>query len=55
MFYFINDMIVPGSTYWNMVFGWAPGEVENDEEGIETIRRFGENVAELIKRIHSGE
>lgn len=55
MFYFINDMIVPGSTYWNMVFGWAPGEVEDDDEGMETIRRFGENVAELIKRIHSGE
>jgi len=54
MFYFINDMIVPGSTYWNMVFGWAPGEVEDDSEGIETIRRFGENVAELIKRINGG-
>lgn len=37
-----------------MVFGWAPGEVENDSEGIETIRRFGENVAELIKRINGG-
>ncbi len=52
MFYFINDMIVPGSTYWNMVFGWAPGEVEDDAEGMETVERFGENVAELIKRIH---
>ena len=52
MFFFINDMIVPGSTYWNMVFGWAPGEVEEDEEGMETIRRFGENVANLIKKIN---
>ncbi|GAB6055699.1 flavodoxin family protein [Methanobacterium alkalithermotolerans] len=51
MFFFINDMIVPGSTYWNMVFGWAPGEVEEDEEGLETIRRFGNNVASLIKKI----
>ncbi|OPY19693.1 MAG: Iron-sulfur flavoprotein [Methanobacterium sp. PtaU1.Bin097] len=52
MFFFINDMIVPGSTYWNMVFGHAPGEVQNDEEGMETIRRFGYNVATLIKKIN---
>ncbi len=51
MFYLINDMIVPGSTYWNMVFGRNPGEVWQDEEGIRTIRRFGENVANLIKKI----
>lgn len=51
MFYLINDMIVPGSTYWNMVFGRDKGEVMEDEEGIRTIRRFGENVATLIKKI----
>ena len=45
-------MIVPGSTYWNMVFGWQPGEVEEDTEGIETIRRFAENVAKLIMKIN---
>ena len=52
MFFLINDMIVPGSTYWNMVFGWAPGEVQEDVEGMETIRRFGYNVATLIKKIN---
>ncbi len=36
MFFFINDMIVPGSTYWNMVFGYAPGEAIDDDEGMET-------------------
>ena len=51
MFYLINDMIVPGSTYWNMVFGREKGEVLEDEEGIRTIERFGENVANLIKKI----
>ncbi len=51
MFYLINDMIVPGSTYWNMVFGWAPGDVQDDDEGMKTIRRFGYNVASLIKKI----
>lgn len=51
MFYLINDMIVPGSTYWNMVFGWAPGEAVNDEEGMRTVRRFAENVAFLVKKL----
>jgi multimeric flavodoxin WrbA len=51
MFYLINDMIVPGSTYWNMVFGRTPGEALSDEEGMKTIRRFAENVAFLIKRL----
>ena len=51
MFYLINEMIVPGSTYWNMVFGREKGEALNDEEGMLTIRRFGENVAILIEKI----
>ena len=51
MFYLINDMIVPGSTYWNMVFGRTPGEALGDEEGMRTVRRFAENVAYLIKKL----
>lgn len=51
MFYLSNDMIVPGSTYWNIVFGQAPGQALQDEEGMDTIRRFGENVAFLIRKI----
>jgi multimeric flavodoxin WrbA len=49
MFYFINDMIVPGSTYWNIVFGKNPGEALEDQEGMKTVHRFGENVAKLVK------
>ncbi len=52
MFFLINDMIVPGSTYWNMVFGRMPGEVWKDEEGIATIRHFAANVAELVKKLN---
>ena len=37
MFFLINNMIVPGSTYWNMVFGREPGEVWKDVEGINTV------------------
>ncbi|HMK54186.1 MAG TPA: flavodoxin family protein [Methanobacteriaceae archaeon] len=51
MFYFINDMIVPGSTYWNMVVAHGPGEAGDDEEGIRTARRFAENVGKLINKI----
>lgn len=51
MFFFINDMIVPGSNYWNMIFGLAPGDVQSDDEGMDTIRRFGRNVARLIEKI----
>ena len=54
MFFLINDMVVPGSTYWNMVFGRLPGEVWKDQEGIDTIRHFASNVAELVKRAQSG-
>ena len=53
MFYLSNDMIVPGSTYWNIVFGQASGQALQDEEGIKTIRRFGENTAFLIKKMEA--
>jgi multimeric flavodoxin WrbA len=53
MFFLINDMIVAGSTYWNMVFGRLPGEVWQDKEGMETARHFALNVANLIKKLHS--
>lgn len=52
MFFLINDMIVPGSSYWNMVFGRLPGEALNDEEGVATVRHFSENVAKLVKKLH---
>jgi len=51
MFFLINEMIIPGSNYWNMVIGRDPGEVWMDTEGIATIRLFAENVAELVKKI----
>ncbi len=51
MFFLINEMIVPGSTYWNMLFGKLPGEALEDEEGVRTAERFAENVAKLIQKI----
>jgi multimeric flavodoxin WrbA len=52
MFFLINDMIVPGSSYWNMAFGRLPGEVWKDQEGVDTIRHFAANVAGLVKKLH---
>lgn len=52
MFYMINDMIVPGSTYWNIVFGKEPGDALKDEEGMKTVKRFSENVAYLINKMN---
>jgi len=51
--FMINDMVVPGSTYWNVAFGRAIGEVNGDEEGMATVKRFAENCAWLAKRIHT--
>jgi multimeric flavodoxin WrbA len=50
-FFFISQMIVPGSNYWNMGFGLEKGEVEKDEEGILTMKVLGENMAWLLRKM----
>jgi multimeric flavodoxin WrbA len=49
-FFLISQMIVPGSSYWNIGIGRAIGEVEQDEEGLETMRTLGRNMAWLLKK-----
>ena len=51
-FFLINQIIVPGSIYWNMGFGLEKGEVEKDEEGIQTMKVLGENMTWLLKKLH---
>jgi multimeric flavodoxin WrbA len=51
-FFFLNQMIVPGSIYWNFAFGFNKGEVEKDQEGIMTMRVLGENMAWCLKKLH---
>ncbi len=46
-FFFITQMIVPGSSYWNMGFGLEPGAVERDEEAKGTMVTLGQNMAWL--------
>jgi multimeric flavodoxin WrbA len=50
-FFLINEMIIPGSSYWNIGIGREPGEVEKDEEGIETMKVLGRHMAWLMKKI----
>ena len=52
-FFTINEMIVPGSSYWNIAIGRQPGEVSNDAEGVQTMKNLGKNMAWLMKKINS--
>jgi multimeric flavodoxin WrbA len=51
MFFAINDMIQVGSTYWNVGIAKDIGEMNADTEGVETFKRFGENLAWLMKKM----
>lgn len=50
-FFLIGQMIVVGSTYWNVVTALKPGDVEGDEEGQGTMRNLGRNMAWALKRL----
>ncbi len=50
-FFLLSEMIVPGSTYWNVAFGLKKGEVADDKEGIETVENLAENMAWLIEKL----
>jgi len=51
-FFFISQMVVPGSSYWNVGIGLEPGDVEGDEEGLDTMKALGENMAWVLKKLH---
>ena len=48
------QMPVVSSTYWNMVHGPSPELVEQDLEGLQTMRNLGRNMAWLLKCIQAG-
>ncbi len=50
-FFTISGMIIPGSSYWNLGIGRQPGEVNNDAEGVQTMKNLGKNMAWLLKKI----
>ncbi len=52
-FFFISEMIVPGSSYWNIGIGLEKGDVEKDVEGIQTMKTLGQHMAWLLKKTAS--
>ena len=50
-FFLISEMIVPGSSYWNVVMAREKGEAEEDTEGMTTIRTLARNMAWLMKKL----
>ena len=55
MYYTINSMPVVSSQYWNQVHGSTPEEVEQDIEGLQTMRTLAVNMAWLLKCIEAGK
>ncbi len=52
-FFMISEMIVPGSSYWNIAFGRQKGDVLKDKEGITTITNFAHNMVWLLKKTNA--
>jgi len=53
-FFLLSEMIVPGSTYWNIAIGRRKGEVAEDREGLDTVRTMAANMAWLMKKLAAG-
>lgn len=46
-----QQMVMIGSTYWNIAYGLAPGDVEKDEEAMVNMKNLGENISWLLEKI----
>lgn len=51
--FLISEMLVVGSSYWNIGIGRAPGEVSEDEEGMRTMATLGRNMAWALERLNA--
>jgi len=54
-YFTISEMPIVSSTYWNMVHGFTPADVEKDLEGLQTMRNIGHNMAWLLRCIEAGK
>ena len=50
-FFMLQDMFIVGSSYWPVAYGRIPGEVKEDQEGMETMKNLGQNMAYLLKAL----
>ena len=53
LFLHYMQMMIPGSSYWNIAIGRDPGEVLKDDEGVQTMKTLGQNMAWLIKKVRA--
>jgi multimeric flavodoxin WrbA len=51
-FFLVSEMIVPGSSYWSFAIGLEKGDVDKDQEGIQTMQVLGQNIAWLMKKLY---
>ena len=54
-YFTILNMPVVSSQYWNMVYGQTPGQAALDEEGMQTMRTLGRNMAWMIQKLNVSE
>ena len=54
-YFTINEMPVVSSQYWNMVYGQTPGQASQDEEGMQTMRTLGRNMAWMLRSLNVAE
>ncbi len=52
-FFLISQMVVVGSSYWNLGIGLAPGEVNKDREGVRTFKNLGKNFAFVLQKMNA--
>ena len=50
-FFLISQMIVPGSSYWNIGIANKKNEIDTDVEALNTMDDLGKNMAWLIKKL----
>ena len=51
-YFTILNMPIVSSQYWNMVYGQTPGQATSDEEGMQTMRTLGQNLAWIIRKLN---
>jgi multimeric flavodoxin WrbA len=51
LFLHYMQMVMPGASYWSLGIGRDPGDVLKDEEGIQTMKILGQNMAWLLKKL----
>jgi len=55
LFLHYMQTVMPGASYWSLAVGRDPGDVLKDDEGMQTMRDLGRNMAWLLKKLNASE